>query len=103
MTIEKSGPIASIDEDGHLSVESEPRAKDRRVTFRFHHGRTEAVAFLFRTLRASRRLRVISMVQLRGANTEVILDLGTPARVSRFLSQLNLAFAPVEEVMAAAA
>ena len=102
MTTEKSGPIASIDESGHLSVEAEPLAKDRRITIRFHQGTTEAVAFLFRTLRASRRLRVISMVQLRGDNTEVILDFGTPARVSRFLDHMNVTFTPAEDVLAAA-
>ena len=94
MTTEKSGPIASIDGNGHLTVDAEPRAKDRRVTVRFHQGTTEVVAFLFRTLRASKRLEVISMVQLRGDSTEVILDLRTPARVAKFLKQLDIAFAP---------
>ena len=94
MTTEKSGPIASIDENGSLSVDAEPRAKDRQVTVRFHQGTTEVVAFLFRTLRSSRRLKVISMVQLRGDSTELVLDLSTPARVAKFLKQLDIAFAP---------
>ena len=102
LTAEKSGPIASIDEEGLLTVDAEQRPEDSQVTIRFHQGTTEAVAFLFRTFRASRRLRVISMVQLRGDNTEVTLDLGTPARVSRFLKTLDRAFVPAEEMVDAA-
>ena len=97
MTAEKAGPVAVIDEGGHLIVDAEERPEDGQLTLRFHSGTILAVAFLFRALRASRGLRVISMVPIRGDNTEVVLDLNTPDRAVSFLAQLRLAFATAEE------
>ena len=102
MTAEKIRPVATIDENGHLTVDADNRPEDGRLTLRFHKGTTRAVAFLFRALRASKGLRVISTVPIRGGNTEVVLDLNTADRAVSFLIQLRLAFAPAEEQAVAA-
>ena len=102
MTAELAGPVAVIDEGGHLTVDTEERPEDGRLTLRFHPRTMQAVAFLFRALRASRELRVISMVPIRGDNTEVVLDLNTPDRAVSFLIQLRLVFATAEERAVAA-
>ena len=97
MTAEKIGPVAMIDDNGHLTVDADERPEDGRLTLRFHSGTTQAVAFLFRALRASKDLRVISMVPIRGGNTEVIVDLNTADRAVSFLIQLRMVFATAEE------
>ncbi len=92
MTVEKLGPIAVIDGDGRLTVDPHKHPEDGRLTLRVHPDTTHAVAFLFRALRASRELRVISMLPICGGNVEVVLDLNTPDRALNFLTQLRLVF-----------
>ena len=53
MTERKHRPIAQIDGNGHLAVNAYERPKDGVVTIRFHLDTTQAVAFMFRALRAS--------------------------------------------------
>ena len=74
MTAEKTRPVAMIDDNGHLTVDADERPEDGRLTLRFHSGTTQAVAFLFRALRASKELRVISMVPIRGGRSEVVFE-----------------------------
>lgn len=100
--IDERGPIASIDHNGHLTVDPYKRPEDGRLTLRFHPDTTQAVAFLFRALRASSELRVISMLPIRGDWVEVVLDLNTPDRAVSFLIQLSLVFDAAEERRAAA-
>ncbi len=102
MTVEKLGPIAVIDGNGHLIVNAYDRPEDGRLTLRFHPSTTQAVAFLFRALRAASELRVISMLPIRGDKVEAVLDLNTPDRAVSFLIQLRSAFATAEGLMAAA-
>ncbi len=101
MTAEKLGPIAAIDGNGHLTVDRYERPEDGRLTLRFHPDTARAVAFLFRALRASSELRVISMLPIRGDNVEAVLDLNTPDRAVSFLIQLRLVFDSAEERQAA--
>ena len=97
MTADNTRPVAMIDDNGHLTVDADERPEDGRLTLRFHQGTTQAVAFLFRALRASKELRVISMLPIRGGHTEVVLDLDTADRAVSFLIQLSLVFAKAEE------
>ena len=74
MAVGKLGPIAVIDGNGHLTVDPYKRPEDSRLTLRFHPDTTQAVAFLFRALRASSALRVISRlptaeIRLRWSST----------------------------------
>ena len=102
MRVEKPGPMAVIDGKGHLTVDADESPEDGRMTLRVHPDTIYAVAFLFRALRASSDLRVISMLPIRGDNVEVVLDLNTPDRAVSFLIQLSLVFATAEERMAVA-
>ncbi len=102
MTVEKLGPIAVIDGDGRLTVDPHKRPEDGRLTLRVHPDTTDAVAFLFRALRASRELRVVSRLPICGGNVEVVLDLNTPDRAVSFLIQLGLVFDAAENRRAAA-
>ncbi len=102
MTVEKLGPVAVINGKGHLTVDAYERPRDGRLTLQFHPGMTQAAAFLFRALRASSQLRVISMLPTRGDNVEAVLDLNTPDRAVSFLIQLGLVFDAAENRRAAA-
>ena len=102
MAMEKVGPVAKIDNNGHLTVDPYERPEDGRLTLRFHLGTAQAVAFLFRALRASSQLRVISMLPTRGDSVEAVLDLNTPDRAVSFLIQLSLVFDAAEERQAVA-
>ncbi len=102
MTVEKLGPIAVVDGNGHLTVEPYERPEDGRLTLRFHPDTTQAVALLFRALKASSELRVISMLPIRGDNVEVVLDLNTPDRAVSCLIQFGLVFDAAENRRAAA-
>ena len=100
MTVEKLGPIAVIGGDGHLTVDPRKRPEDGRLTLRLHPDTTDAVAFLFRALRGSSELRVISMLPICGGNVEVVLDLNAPDQALNFLTQLRLVFDSAKERLA---
>lgn len=102
MTVEKLGPIAVIDGNGHLTVDPYKRPESGRVTLRFHPNTTQAVAFLFKALRASSDLSVISRLPIGGDSVEVVLDLNTADRAVSFLIRLSLVFDAAEERQAAA-
>ena len=102
MTAETSGPVAMIDKNGNLTVDAKEPLQDGRLTLLSQQGTTQAVTFLFRALRASSGLRIVSMVPIRVDETEVVLDLGTPNGAARFLSQLRQVFVTAEERVAAA-
>ena len=90
-------PVASIDRTGHLTVSPYRHPEDGLLTLVFHLETTQAVAFLFRALRASDRLKVISMLPIQGDRVEALLDLTTPDRAVSFLIQLKMVFSAVEE------
>ena len=102
MTERKHRPIAQIDGNGHLTVNAYERPEDGVVTLRFHLDTTQAVAFMFRALRASSGLRVISMLPIRGDSVEAVLDLNTPDRAMSFLVQLGMVFDIAEKRRTAA-
>ena len=79
------GPVASVDRNGHLTVNPYRHPEDGVLTLVFHLDTTQAVAFLFRALRASDRLKVISMLPIQGDRVEAVLDLTTPDCAVSFL------------------
>ena len=97
MTVGKHGPMAVIDGNGHLTIDPYEPPEDGQLTLRIHPDTTQAVAFLFRALKASSELRVICMLPIRGDNIEVVLDLATPDRAVGFLIQLSLVFGAAEK------
>ena len=102
MIAEQSGPIAVIDDGGHLTVDAKEHLENGQLTLRFHRETSQAVEFLSQALRNSSELRIVSMAPIHGDNTEVVLDLTTPDRAADLLKQLELAFATPEERIAVA-
>ena len=100
--MDTQGPVAAINGNGHLTVDPYEYPQDGRLTLLFHLDTTQAVAFLFRALRASDQFRVISMLPIPESRVEAVLDLKTPDRAVSFLIQLKMVFAAVEERDAAA-
>ncbi len=93
---EQSGPIAVIDDGGHLTVDAKEHLENGQLTLRFHRETSQAVEFLSQAIRNSSELRIVSMAPIHGDNTEVVLDLTTPDRAANLLNQLELAFASRE-------
>ena len=96
MSTEKLGPIAVVDGDGHLTAYPHQRFEDGRLTLRVHVNSAVTLAFLFRSLKASSELKVISMLPIRGDEVEVVIDLNTSERALSFLIQLDMAFSLAE-------
>ena len=96
MSTEKLGPIAAVDADGHLTIYPHQRPEDGHLTLRVHVDSAVTLGFVFKSLKASSELRVISMLPIRRDEVEVVIDLNTSERALSFLIQLDMAFSLAE-------
>ena len=96
MSKEKPGPIAVVDADGHLTAYPHQRSEDGQLTLQVHADSVVTLGFVFRSLKASSELRVISMLPIRRDEVEVVIDLNTSERALSFLIQLDMAFSLAE-------
>ena len=101
MSTEKLGPIAVVDADGHLIAYPHQRTEDGQLTLRVHVDSAVTLAFVFRSLKASSELRVISMLPIRRDEVEAVIDFNTSERAFSFLIQLDMAFSLAEKGVAA--
>ncbi len=77
-------------------VETEGPTQDGRITLRLHGSMTQPVLFLFRALRASRGLRIISVAPSLGGRIEMIIDLATIDQATAFLAQLGTVLSAID-------
>ncbi len=80
----------------HPAVETEGPTEDGRITLRLHSSMTQPVLFLFRALRASRGLRIISVAPSLGGRVEMLIDLATIDKATAFLAQLGTVLGAID-------
>ncbi len=101
MSTEKLGSAAVVDANGHLTSYPHQQSQDGQLTLQVHVDSAVTLGFVFRSLKASSELRVISMLPIRSDEIEVVIDLNTSERALSFLIQLDMAFSLAERRAAA--
>ena len=96
MSTEKLGSAAVVDANGHLTAYPHQRSQDGQLTLQVHVDSAVTLGFVFRSLKASSQLKVISMLPIQRDEVEVVIDLSTSERAFSFLIQLDMAFSLAE-------
>ncbi len=78
------------------AVETEGPTQDGRITLRLHSSMTQSMLFLFRALKASRSLRIISVAPGLGGRVEMLIELATIDKATAFLAQLDTVLAAID-------
>ena len=86
----------------HPVVETEGPTQDGRITLRLHSSMTQSILFLFRALKASRGLRIISVAPGLGGSVEMLIDLATIDKATAFLAQLGTVLSAIDSDLAEA-
>ena len=84
------------------AVETEGPTQDGRITLRLHGSMTQSMLFLFRALKESRGLRIISVAPGLGGRVEMLVDLATFDRATAFLAQLGTVLGAIDYDLAEA-
>ncbi len=84
------------------AVETEGPTQDGRITLRLHGSMAQPVLFLFRALKASRGLRIVSVAPGLGGRVEMLVDLATTDRATAFLAQLDTVLGAIDYDLAEA-
>ena len=94
MTIQHYEPKVEI--PSRSGVEAEGPTADGRLTLRVHTSMTTSILFLFRALKASRHLSVLSVTPGRQDRVEMLLTLDTKDLALEFIRQLSVVLAAAD-------
>ena len=84
------------------AVETEGPTQEGRITLRLHSSMTQSILFLFRALKESRGLRIISVAPSLGGRVEMLVDLATIDKATAFLAQLDTVLGAIDYDLAEA-